>query len=378
MSKILLLLACSLLAFGSGKTGGGGGGVGVPVPANLLSLKVSSEVGPPGSIVQVKLLVTNPKPIITGTFAMDFSASFFDDILGISVMSASNDAYGVASYQAGRLSFEIKSATGSIGMIPGGGYPLVVIAARIKPTALVGSSTSVSMNLSQSTINDLFGASYSVEVAPGTITVGGTLSVGDVVPGGGTINAGDTIQVTGVGFDQVSDLRIETTAKYTWQVVNKNLINVRALSPFFLDAQRFVVKNKSGESDTYFSYPRSHFFLGAGASWTSTLKPLLPGLTIKSGLLAYPAGDGAVSIWNPRFVDQTVNFQAFDPSGRNLGSGVLTVAARSTLTNELSAMGLSGVALLKLDTEDGVGLMGIARGVTSTPIIPTITTRGDY
>ena len=384
MRKLVLFACFSILAYASGGNGGNGGGTGggggggtVPAAPNALSLRVSSEVGPPGSIVQVKLLVTNPKPIVTGTFAMDFNSFVFDDILGISVMSANNDAYGVASYSNGRLSFEVKSASGSIGLLPTG-YPLVTVAVRIKATAPIGSQTQVAMNLSATTIQDLLGGNYVVEVTPGTVTVGGSLAIGDVVPGGGSIKPGDTIQLTGVGFDTVTSLRIDAADKPTWQIASKNLINVRSSTSFALDATRIVIKNKAGETNTYYSYPRSHFFSASGATWSTVLKPLLPGRAVAKANIAFAGKEGALAIWNPRFVDQIVQFEAVDASGRSIGSGSITVAARSTLTSELTAMGLLGVATLRLETSDGVGVMGIAHGLADSPIIPTILVSAPY
>jgi len=64
-----------------------------PVPFAGVSLKIADEKVPPGGIAQVKLFVTEPRPISTagGKFALDG----FDAIEGVALMSPGGDAMGV-------------------------------------------------------------------------------------------------------------------------------------------------------------------------------------------------------------------------------------------------------------------------------------------
>src|SRR6266850_1572387 len=76
---------------------------------NGLSLRVSNEVAPPGGIAQMKVTLTEPRPISTGR--MFFSAASFD-FAGVAVISPANDTYGVAQIDGRQLGFAVQSPTG--------------------------------------------------------------------------------------------------------------------------------------------------------------------------------------------------------------------------------------------------------------------------
>src|SRR4051794_24471445 len=73
------------------------------LPFAGVSLAVSREVAPPSGIAQVKVSVTEPRPITTGGMLFNFGG--FDDFVGIAVMSPANDTYGVASIQGSQIRF---------------------------------------------------------------------------------------------------------------------------------------------------------------------------------------------------------------------------------------------------------------------------------
>ena len=60
-----------------------------------VSLKIANEQVPPGGIAQVKLFVTEPRPISTAGGRFGFDG--FDSIEGVALMSPGGDAMGVGS-----------------------------------------------------------------------------------------------------------------------------------------------------------------------------------------------------------------------------------------------------------------------------------------
>src|SRR4051812_6081746 len=90
--------------------------LGAVVPFAGVSLAVSEEKAPPGGIAQVKISVTEPKPISTGSMFTSFAG--FDAFAGIAVMSPANDTYGVAQIRGSQIRFAVLSTTGSFGTEP--------------------------------------------------------------------------------------------------------------------------------------------------------------------------------------------------------------------------------------------------------------------
>jgi len=71
---------------------------GVKLPFAGVSLAVSREVAPPGGIAQVKMEVTEPRPISTG--GLRFQSAGWD-VAGVAAISPGNDTYGVAQIVTG-------------------------------------------------------------------------------------------------------------------------------------------------------------------------------------------------------------------------------------------------------------------------------------
>ena len=90
-----------------------------------VSLAVSDEIVPAGGVAQIKVFLTEPKPIIRTGMVMDLNATFIDEVLGI---SAAGGATGVAQYSNGRLRIEVRSLSPAP---VSSDYPIVTIAIRL-------------------------------------------------------------------------------------------------------------------------------------------------------------------------------------------------------------------------------------------------------
>src|SRR5947209_20361510 len=92
------------------------------------TLRVSNETAPPGGMAQVKVLLTSPKPITTGSMDFDMSSLAFDSIDGIALFSPTGDVAGAAVISGGRLNVQFTSPNGTLGTATD--YPLLTAAVR--------------------------------------------------------------------------------------------------------------------------------------------------------------------------------------------------------------------------------------------------------
>src|SRR5882757_9152686 len=152
------------------------------------TLRVSSEVVPPGGMAQMKVLLTSPKPITTGNMYFDMSGIAFDSIDGIALFSPTGDVGGAAVVNGGLLNVQFTSPQGTLGTFTD--YPLLTIATRLSQNTVAGQKWAVKLDPSASIWQDLLGSPISFEFQQGSITVGGSVSITNVAPGGGTLAPG--------------------------------------------------------------------------------------------------------------------------------------------------------------------------------------------
>src|SRR5579863_3872594 len=61
-----------------------------------VSIKIPNEAAPPGGVVQMKVMVTEPTPITSGGPRLDFDAGTFDAVWGVEVFNPAGDMSGMA------------------------------------------------------------------------------------------------------------------------------------------------------------------------------------------------------------------------------------------------------------------------------------------
>jgi hypothetical protein len=146
------------------------------------TIKVSRETAPPGGMAQMKVLMTSPMPITSGGTRMDMSSVDFASIDGIALFNAAGDVVGAAVVDGGKVNMQFVSPKGSFGTTLD--YPIMTVALRLKSTAQRGQAFPVSLDPSASLWRDLLGRPIAMELKPGSITVGGSISITNVLPGG--------------------------------------------------------------------------------------------------------------------------------------------------------------------------------------------------
>jgi hypothetical protein len=222
-----------------------GGGITAPTAAEVRTL---SERVPAGGTVQVKYLLTQPRPITTGgprAFTYGFS------VAGVSITSPLGDAAGAALVQDGVLAISIISPNSDYGTNLD--YPFLTVAMAIPSSTPLGSI--YPLGFIDANFQSPTGPLTLTDPKPGTLTIGGSVSISGVFPGGGTWGAGTVISVHGIGFKPTT--KISTKMRTTNAVyISPTEMHVSLIQSATLDTQPFTAINADGSQVTFYSYLR--------------------------------------------------------------------------------------------------------------------------
>ena len=258
-----------------------------PVPNPLaVELTVSHETAPPGGVAQVKVHLTEPKPISTGLFQV---SGDFGELAGVSIFSPLGDAYGVAIPSPGGL---LVLATSSLAGLGTGDsdYPIVTLTVQVPLTAVMGTVFPISLDPSGLILTGPGGAQYVATVTDGSLTVGEIPAVEDVIPGSDLVPAGGTVTVLGRGFSLGSKLQIEGAEIAQVLLVSPQEFAVTLESDSVMHGKRFRLRLDGSNIETeYYSYQKtSNAFASQYAALQSVEPvPAFPGAAARTML--YPA-----------------------------------------------------------------------------------------
>lgn len=222
----------------------------------VVELTIPNETVPPGGMLQLKVQITEPKPISKGGQRSQFQSPLLGSPQGIALFSPAGDASGTAVLSNGAAQFSLNSPLFSMGDIID--YPILTIAIPVKPTAQVGRSAPLVLDPSFASWIDPNGQNYPVVLTNGLLTVGGTLSISNIVPGGGVVPAGTKIAILGMGFTADAVVQVNEAIIATQTLVSPNEIDVTLTADTNMTSERVRVINKStNEKVTYYSYQRT-------------------------------------------------------------------------------------------------------------------------
>lgn len=217
----------------------------------VISLKITNETVPPGGVAQMKFLNTEPTPISSGRPHGLFDPTMFDDIWGIQLFDSLGDLNGVALVDGSSFSVQYISN----GTLQGTDYPLMTIALHARPTAVPGSHSQFGLDPSTS-FNVSSVPAVVKPIAPATVTIGGTISIVNVVPGGGPQPAGAVIRIEGLGFRPRTQVQLNNVPAKSVSVVSSTEIDIVLAQATDMTGKKIQVVNPDGSQDTYFSYLR--------------------------------------------------------------------------------------------------------------------------
>lgn len=262
-SLILTVVLATQPGVAQGNKGGGGGGDGTGP-----GLSVASPTLPPGGMLQVQVFMTEPKPILKGkqgihaqqSQALDFegegkTSSLLGALRDAAIFSPSGDVSGVAVTNSSGTRFFFSSPLATYGT--SSDTPVITIAYPVSTKAAAGQTLDLTLDPTDSQWVDPDGDDYTMELKSGVLTVGGTLSISDVMPGGGVVPAGTVISITGTGFQSSSKIDFGEAHVSNTQYVNSTLIQITLRDSVDVRGQRVRIDNPNNERAEYFPYQRT-------------------------------------------------------------------------------------------------------------------------
>ena len=333
LSRFIRSGACAMaLAAAAGQ------GVGAQAPApRVVSLSVSKETAPPGGMAQMKVFITEPMPITTGTGSFAFSA--YDSIEGIAVMNAAEDVSGIALVRGTDMAIAFTSPSGTYGLASD--YPVLTVAGRIPADSVLGTKYPLIIDDTSLQLYDSAGARYAVESKPGHLITAPGLSIHDVNPGSAVVPRGAVVTISGSGFTPKTEIRFK----------EGKLSNVRYISPNRIDvvvAQQtemhgMMIKASDPDSRcTYYSYQRTR---AASASQDPVLRyavPLTPPHAATAAMVSFPAPEAGltygIAVQNIDTTQATVSLELVDANGLTIASASVDVPSNRYVVRELSEL----------------------------------------
>ena len=365
-----LLSGVALLA--SGGSGGSGGGV-TGTAGSLLSLRIPNEMGPAGGLIQMKVLTTEVTPISGGRPGFGFDSMFTAAGFG---MFATGDLAGAAVVDNGHVvvSYATNGALTT-------SYPLLTASFWVQPDVAPGTTTLFTIDPGALWNVLATGPVYAKPTAPAVITVGGTASITDVVPGEGVWPAGTVVSVRGMGFSFGSRVRFGDTGIKVFKLVSPRELQFTLIQPTQMRGLKITVQNPENTA-TYFSYMRG---LVSTVSSRTLLAATEPVFSLEPRTVAtFPASMGllanqyqAVAMQNPNATAVEVNVLLYAADGSLITQAPRTLAPRERVALELLEM-FGGVAPLENSFVmvmasapiDAIGLLCDEGTWSVTPFLP--------
>jgi hypothetical protein len=303
-----------------------------------VELAIPDETVPPGGMLQLKVRITEPKPISKGGQKARFTGKMLGVPQGIALFSPSGDASGTALVSEGAVQFSLSSSL--IDMGNNIDYPIVTIAMPVKPTARLWQTADLTLDPSLSEWLDPSGKNYPVLLTNGILTVGGTLSISNIVPGGGLIPAGTKIAIQGIGFQPDSKVQIDEAKIATQTYVSAHEIDVTLKKATNMTSRRVRVTDQStNETVGYYSYART---TALGRSTHKLIAATVPLFSQSTWTLAYirsllnNSQFTGLGVQNATSTPATVTLRLLSTNGGVLKTRIIKLGAYQRISRDLS------------------------------------------
>ncbi len=255
-----------------------------------LSLKIDDEIQPPGGVVQMKLFLTEPKPISTGRGRMALAQTLATTVQGVSLLSTKGDAAGAAVVHGTGVQLVCIVPSDSLGQ--NSDAPLLTITGTVASTAPIGSSTALMINPKNLVLLDSMGVPYTEEIHPGSLTIANNVSITAINPGSATVPAGGTLVIQGLNFTPTTTVQIKEVHVSSVEYVSPTELDVVVRDAVNMQGQGVTVKNPDGTSATYFSFQKTTPVGQTASALLRATIPIFANLFWKTATFSLPVDAG--------------------------------------------------------------------------------------
>lgn len=345
-----------------------------------MEVRTVDETAVPGGVVQLKLEVTEPRPIFTGGGGWSFND--YDQFLGLAV-GGSADSAAVGVMRGATLKLRMVAPSNDLAQVD---YPILVTALRV-PTTRIPGQTSIA-NITIDGFTGPGGVPIQTIGKPGTITVNGGAWIGDVTPGSATVPAGGVITITGGGFDPTpgnTRVTLKGTALSSVQVFDDHILAVPSQAVTMHGAEVLVEVGSGGNRQrlSYYSYQRTTPMLVSGDPLFGAVEPAFQRLAWTGAKVDFPvptAGKAfGLALQNTSGADATVTLRLVNGAApvAPVTFSLLENARLSVGLNEAFGTSCSAACTLRVTSSRGVqvlGLLGDRPADAVDPLLPVLDT----
>jgi len=352
-----------------------------------VSLEIPSATVPPGGTLELQVNMTEPKPILKARQGMLFGGQFatlaspLGSIRSGAVFSPSGDASAVAVLASGSAQVYFNSPLTSLG--ENLDYPVMVLSMPVKTSATAGQTANLTLDINTAQWYDPDSNLYPVEVKSGVMTVGGTVSISDVVPGYGTVPAGSPIAIKGMGFNTDSKVDVNNANVASTAFVSSKEIDITLTTAISIEAVRIRVTQKNGERVTFYPYPKT---TPVGVSTHALIASSLPLFAQTSWTRAFfkPVLDGSIftglAMQNLNSAGVTVRLDLYSSRGVLLGTNLVNLRPNARISRDLAEF-FNGIVpstgtTLRVTSTLAIQMMGLQGDDSAgsvTPVDPSAT-----
>ena len=212
---------------------------------------------------------------------------------------------------------------------------------RVREDAAIGSRTE--FTLDPSSLWTVAGRVVRPRVSAGTVTVGGSVAISNVVPGDGWFPAGTVVSVQGMGFNSRSRLRVEDISIRSVRFVSSTEMQFTLREAANLTAARLRIDNPDLSRAIYYSYTRGIPAATSSRPLLSLTQPIFSGTPRSLATVGpLPAMNGmqyaALALQNPGLASANVTLELLASDGTLLLSSTRSLQNGYRLALELSEL----------------------------------------
>jgi hypothetical protein len=301
----------------------------------------------------------------------------FLSIDGIDLFSATGDVAGAAVIGKTHFGIRFSSPQGTFGT--NADYPLMTAAIRLNSNCSPGQLIPVNLNIPASYWQGKLGT-LQFEYKQGSITIGGSLAVANVIPGGGVLPAGGTFTIVGRGFSPKTQISVRHLNVSSVQYVSPTEMRATVRNGGRLDGALIEARNPDGSEVTYYSYMRGILNSSTARPLLAQTVPIFPMNPILEAVLPPTISSQlnadyftAIALQNSGTASANIAIEAVGPGGAVVASKNLALAPRHRMQNELSELFGTTVPIgshLHIVADEPVQMLGLLANRKTAVVTP--------